>query len=89
MLDRPMPGVEEELPWKPFRYIFFLNLVVFVAVFGPIAELLLALSGPVSVDWFFITLALSLLPALLMACFATNLYRRSWNRRARSYRDEG
>ena len=88
ILDREQPPIEEVLPWKPFVRIFWFNWLVFGLLFVAIGV------------GFAVALDSSSLPTIasgavagvvlggLMAVGATNIYRRAWNRRAKSYLED-
>jgi hypothetical protein len=86
ILKQPRPDEAERLGWRPFRRIFFFNLVVFlVATTAVFVFVELGGGGPAS------NIAEDKVPggiviafvSVCLAAFVTNLYRRTWNRRAK------
>lgn len=80
--DPPEP--EDILPWRPFRVVFFFNLVLFVVVLVGLFVVLEVVGDPSGFrEDAPYGLAISLVLAAGFSLYATHLYRRSWNRRAR------
>ena len=88
LLNRSKPPPEEELPWKPFGYIFRINIFLFAVVFAILGVLGGVASASLNLEWIVGTVVFGGFAAAFMAFLSAFLYRRSWNRRARSYRDE-
>ena len=97
-LDRPgsweylkadKPAESDPISWRHVRRIFAFNLVVFLVVFVVLTGLIGVTSGADAAEFredlpgaVAIVLAIS----CVMAFYVANLYRRTWNRRARSLR---
>jgi hypothetical protein len=88
-LHYPRPGEDEILPWKPFFPIFRYNLLLFTIVFALLFLLILFGSGVSErersedlLPGVAIVLALS----IAFAFYVAHLYRKTWNRRARTHR---
>lgn len=93
-LGQERPDESQPVGWKPFRRIFGFNLLVFLPIFVGLAAFgwrALAADDPnmaLDAPTVLTLMAVVLLPSALMALVATGLYRRSWNRRARSLQSE-
>lgn len=91
VLKREKPDEWEILPWTPFWRIFVINFVQFVLVFGLLFVVyeygLTGGQGSIKED---LPIGLSAVTTLTFgfALYVTGLYRRCWNRRARSLDDE-
>ena len=91
ILKLERPPTAEPQSWRPFWRIFVMNLAQFIVVLG----LLLGSLEVATTGWaglredlpYFITIVLTI--ALGFAAYVTNLYRRSWNRRAAKIIAEG
>jgi len=88
LLDRERPGEAEILPWKPFQRIFWFNFVLFGPVIAVLLVVVNSASGGSFRDAFLLEnlipgLVVLLLSSVGMSLFAANLYRQSWNRRAK------
>ena len=88
LLHREQPPFDEVLNWSPFALIFRFNLLVFGIAIGLMVIVVSKVSGTeiremVSPGNLVPGLLFVAIAALLMATFATSLYRRSRNRRAR------
>lgn len=88
MLHYEPPEPDQVLPWTPFRRIFLYNVALFAAVLtGVYVVIELGLGGGIAgvrEDLGFGALFVGVL-ATLLALYSMHLYRRSWNRRARSW----
>lgn len=86
------PEQTDELPWRPFRRIFWFNLwlfaVIILALFLLFEKAASAEASEILADLPY-GLAISIGVAAVMATYATNLYRKSWNDRAKSLRNQG
>lgn len=88
ILDREQPPIDEILPWTPFVRIFWFNWAVFGVLFAAIG-----VGFAVALDSTNLTViglggASGVVAGAVMAIGATNIYRRAWNRRAKSYLEE-
>lgn len=86
ILKRPIPPQTEILPWTPFLIIFGFNLLLFTVVLGALLSVILVgTSGPQALaEDLPILIGFILISATGVAAYSTHLYRRSWNRRAKS-----
>lgn len=86
ILKRPIPPQTEILPWTPFLKIFGFNLLLFTVVLGALLSVILVgTSGPQALaEDLPILIGFILVSACGVAAYSTHLYRRSWNRRAKS-----
>jgi hypothetical protein len=86
ILKRPIPPQTQILPWTPFLKIFAFNLLLFTVVLGALLTVILVgTSGPQSLSEDLpIFIGFVLTSASFVAAYSTHLYRRSWNRRAKS-----
>lgn len=89
ILHEERPTEELELPWRPFRRIWWINFAQYFVILG---LLFAGLESTVVSSW---SDAVPDLPggiagviflAGALAAYVTHLYRRSWNRRARYLR---
>ena len=90
ILKQVMPDKSEPQPWRPFWRILIINLVQFALVFSLVfVSLEIGFSGVAGLkeDLAFVIGAIAIL-TIIFASYVTNLYRRSWNRRARQYATE-
>jgi len=99
-LDRPgswswlrseQPEQTDAITWRSVRRIFWFNFGLFITAIALVLTLLAHGSGYTSDDFkedLLSGLFLTFLIAFGMAVFATNLYRRAWNRRARFLRQQ-
>jgi hypothetical protein len=89
ILKRPIPPQTQILPWTPFLKIFALNLLLFTVVLGALLTVILVgTSGPQALSEDLpILIGFILISASFVATYSTHLYRRSWNRRAKSLRN--
>jgi len=87
VLNRETPEKTDVLPWSYFRGVFVFNFTLFGAVLALIFFAVEASAGSglaeIREDLPFGGGAVAFL-ALALGLYATNLYRRSWNGRARS-----
>jgi hypothetical protein len=89
ILRRERPDSREVLPWAPFRRIFAINFVQYASILALIFVGLESASastiGEVIADLPY-AVPVVVLIASVLSLWVTHLYRRSWNRRARSLR---
>lgn len=87
-IKSPKPPESEHLSWRPFFKIFLFNLAFFSLIvtllFGVIAAGTLGIGGLREDIVAFLALILTI--AVATASYVTNLYRRTWNRRAAQQR---
>jgi magnesium-transporting ATPase (P-type) len=84
ILKQAKPDKSEAQPWRPFWRILIINLIQFSAVFSLVfVSLEIGFTGVAGLkeDLLFVLSAIAFL-TLAFAMYVTNLYRRSWNRRA-------
>lgn len=80
--------MDVQIPWAPLGRIFGFNLTLFVPIFGVLTVLGWQASGEAFDAAGFATVgAATLVLGAGMAAYATSIYRRAWNRRARSYEE--
>lgn len=85
ILKQERPPNSQLLDWKPFWRIYIINIVQFTIVltlvFGSLEIGFSGLSGLKEDRTILIGIVATM--AIMFAAYVTNLYRRSWNRRAR------
>ena len=87
ILRQPKPPESEQLGWAPFRVIFGINMLQFTPILAILfVSLELTFGGGVSSlrEDALVGSGIVVGLAAIMASYVTYLYRRSWNRRARS-----
>lgn len=85
-LKKAKPSHDTVLGWGPFRTIFRLNIGVFSVVFGGLffaGAYAVAQEDKSQPEWGWAA-GLTVLSAIVLSGISANLYRRSWNRRARA-----
>lgn len=85
-LNKTRPEETDLIGWRQVSKIFRFNLVLFAAIFAVLLSLLAFGSGysrADSLEDLPIGLLLTLLISVGMATYVADLYRRSWNHRAR------
>jgi len=87
ILGRDMPPTTEVLPWSPFQRIFFINFTQFALILAVLFFFLEKGSGmsfsDIQDDLPY-GLGIAGFLALVLGLYVMHLYRRSWNKRARS-----
>jgi len=87
ILRQPKPPESQRLGWGPFRLIFVINMIQFTPILAILfVSLELTFGGGVTSlrEDALVGSAIVVGLAAIMATYVTYLYRRSWNRRARS-----
>ena len=99
-LDRPeswtilkcdRPEETDSITWRHVRRIFGFNAIVFAVIFGALLCIIAHGSGYDGSEFredLPVGLASTLLISTAMAIYAANLYRKSWNRRAKFLRSQ-
>ncbi len=86
ILRTERPEETQLLPWKPFLPIFFINIINFTLIFALVFALI-GFASKVGVQELREDLpgavVLTIGISAAFALYVTNLYRRTWNRRAR------
>lgn len=87
ILKSEKPPKTDVLPWRPFRQIFVINFIQFALIMSALFVFIEMGSGQslrdVQEDLPY-GLGFAVVFAIALGMYVTHLYRRSWNRRARS-----
>jgi len=87
ILGHAMPPTNEVLPWSPFQKIFAINFAQFTLLFVALFFMIEKVSGmsfaEIKEDAVY-GVGGALVVSAFLGAYVMHLYRRSWNRRARS-----